>query len=147
MWTIFISFLPLDEIFGRDTDCLDLAHRLGKAADRLFSAPSRRAVGNNRDLLDAGFLDALDLRAALIDRCRRWRTCRPANRGSLQRGSPAGPCDGSSRRSCESLRELSVRWDRARRAADERPRGRRGLSPRPSQAPYRKPRREPRAPN
>jgi hypothetical protein len=43
-------------------------HCLGESADRLFPAPARRAVGNDRDLLDAGFLDALDLRAALGDR-------------------------------------------------------------------------------
>src|ERR1044071_4247378 len=44
-----------------------LGHRFGKAANRLLAAPSRRAVRNDGNLLDAGFLDALDLRAALID--------------------------------------------------------------------------------
>jgi hypothetical protein len=40
-------------------------HRLGKAANRFFPAAARRTVGNDRDLLDAGFLDPFDLRAAL----------------------------------------------------------------------------------
>ena len=43
------------------------AHRLCKSADCFFPAPARRTVWNNCDLLDAGFFDALDLRAALID--------------------------------------------------------------------------------
>ena len=43
------------------------AHRFGKPAYRLFPTPTRRTVWNNSDLLDAGFFDALDLRAALID--------------------------------------------------------------------------------
>jgi len=43
------------------------AHRLGEAPDRFFPAAAGRAVGDDRDLLDTGLLDALDLRAALDD--------------------------------------------------------------------------------
>ena len=45
----------------------DLAHRLGKPADGLFPAAARRAVGNDRNLLYAGFSDPFDLHAALGD--------------------------------------------------------------------------------
>ena len=44
-----------------------LAHRLSKSSDRFFPTSTRRTVWNNSNLLDAGFFDALDLRAALID--------------------------------------------------------------------------------
>ena len=44
---------------------LGSSHRLGESAYRFFPASPRRAVGNDGDLLDGGFLDALDLRAAL----------------------------------------------------------------------------------
>src|SRR5215467_460022 len=44
-----------------------LAHRFGKAAQCFFPAPTRDTIGNNRDLLDAGFLDSLDLGSTLID--------------------------------------------------------------------------------
>ena len=43
-------------------------HRLSETAYRLFPAPARRAVENDRDLLDADFFDALDLRVALGNR-------------------------------------------------------------------------------
>src|ERR1051326_3499865 len=44
-----------------------LSDRFRKSTDRFFPAASRRTVGNDRDLLDAGLFDALDLRAAFVD--------------------------------------------------------------------------------
>ncbi len=42
-----------------------LSDRLREAAQRFLPAAARRALGNDGDLLNAAFLDALDLRAAL----------------------------------------------------------------------------------
>ena len=106
-------------------------HRLGKSADRFFPTPTRRAVWNNSNLLDAGFFDALDLRAALIDGAGDGEFIDQPVGNRLRRDSPADPCDDSSRRFCGSPPKPSVHLDRARREADGPRRGRRGPSRHP----------------